>query len=147
MNLIAMKSIYLFEMERMRRTLVQSVVSPVMTTALYFIVFGTAIGSRIEAIDGVTYGAFIIPGLIMLQVMTLCTGNGSFGIYFPKFTGTVYEIFSAPISQFEIVVGFVGAAATKGIIVGLIILSTAWFFVDFTVAHPFMIETVWDSVR
>lgn len=113
MNFIAMKSIYLFEMERMRRTLVQSVVSPVMTTALYFIVFGTAIGSRIEAIDGVSYGAFIIPGLIMLQVMTLCTGNGSFGIYFPKFTGTVYEIFSAPISQFEIVMGFVGAAATK----------------------------------
>lgn len=138
MNLIAMKSIYLFEMERMRRTLVQSVVSPVMTTALYFIVFGTAIGSRIEAIDGVSYGAFIIPGLIMLQVMTLCTGNGSFGIYFPKFTGTVYEIFAAPISQFEIVVGFVGAAATKGMIVGLIILATAWFFVDFTVAHPFM---------
>src|SRR5690606_19977293 len=113
MNIEAMKAIYVFEMARMRRTLLQSVVSPILTTALYFIVFGTAIGSRIEAVDGVSYGAFIIPGLIMLQILTLCTGNGSFGIYFPKFTGTIYEILSAPISQFEILVGYVGAAATK----------------------------------
>lgn len=138
MNIEAMKAIYVFEMARMRRTLLQSVVSPILTTALYFIVFGTAIGSRIEAVDGVSYGAFIIPGLIMLQILTLCTGNGSFGIYFPKFTGTIYEILSAPISQFEILVGYVGAAATKGMIVGLIILVTAYFFVDFRIEHPFL---------
>lgn len=141
MNIEAMKSIYLFEMVRMRRTVLQSVVSPVLTTALYFVVFGTAIGSRIEDVDGVSYGAFIIPGLMMLQMLTLCTGNGSFGIYFPKFTGTIYEILSSPISQFEIVVGYVGAAATKGMIVGFIILVTASFFVDLRIEHPIMMLT------
>lgn len=138
MNIEAMKAIYLFEMVRMRRTILQSVVSPVLTTALYFVVFGTAIGSRIEDVDGVSYGAFIIPGLMMLQMLTLCTGNGSFGIYFPKFTGTIYEILSSPISQFEILVGYVGAAATKGMIVGFIILATAACFVDLRIEHPFV---------
>ncbi len=138
MNFEAIKSIYLFEMARTRRTLLQSVVSPVISTSLYFIVFGTAIGSRIQEVGGVSYGAFITPGLIMLTLLTQCIGNGSFGIYFPKFTGTVYEILSAPISMTEILAGYVGAAATKGLMIGTIILITASFFVDISIAHPFM---------
>ncbi|NSY48680.1 ABC transporter permease [Agrobacterium tumefaciens] len=138
MNFEAVKSIYLFEMARTRRTLLQSVVSPVISTSLYFIVFGTAIGSRIQEVGGVSYGAFITPGLIMLTLLTQCISNGSFGIYFPKFTGTVYEILSAPVAMMEIVAGYVGAAATKGLMIGTIILITASFFVDITIAHPFM---------
>ena len=138
MNFEAIKSIYLFEMARTRRTLLQSVISPVISTSLYFIVFGTAIGSRIQEVGGVSYGAFITPGLIMLTLLTQCISNGSFGIYFPKFTGTVYEILSAPISMTEIVAGYVGAAATKGLMIGTIILITATFFVDIHIAHPFM---------
>jgi ABC-type polysaccharide/polyol phosphate export systems, permease component len=138
MNFEAVKSIYLFEMARMRRTLLQSVVSPVITTSLYFIVFGTAIGSRIQEVDGVSYGSFITPGLIMLTLLTQCIGNGSIGIYFPKFTGTIYEILSAPIAMTEILIGYVGAAASKGLIIGLIILATASFFVDISIAHPVM---------
>jgi len=138
MNFEAMKSIYLFEMARTRRTLLQSVISPVISTSLYFIVFGTAIGSRIQEVEGVSYGAFITPGLIMLTLLTQCVSNGSFGIYFPKFTGTVYEILSAPISMTEILAGYVGAAATKGLMIGTIILITASFFVDISIAHPFM---------
>ncbi|MGQ2952870.1 MAG: ABC transporter permease [Agrobacterium sp.] len=138
MNFEAIKSIYLFEMARTRRTLLQSVISPVISTSLYFIVFGTAIGSRIQEVGGVSYGAFITPGLIMLTLLTQCISNGSFGIYFPKFTGTVYEILSAPVSMTEIVAGYVGAAATKGLMIGTIILITATFFVDIHIAHPFM---------
>ncbi|MEJ8311312.1 ABC transporter permease [Agrobacterium larrymoorei] len=138
MNFEAIKSIYLFEMARTRRTLLQSVISPVISTSLYFIVFGTAIGSRIQEVEGVSYGAFITPGLIMLTLLTQCVSNGSFGIYFPKFTGTVYEILSAPISMTEILAGYVGAAATKGLMIGTIILITASFFVDISIAHPFM---------
>ena len=138
MNFEAIKSIYLFEMARTRRTLLQSVISPVISTSLYFIVFGTAIGSRIQEVEGVSYGAFITPGLIMLTLLTHCVSNGSFGIYFPKFTGTVYEILSAPISMTEILAGYVGAAATKGLMIGTIILITASFFVDISIAHPFM---------
>ncbi|CUW88935.1 ABC transporter permease [Rhizobium pusense] len=138
MNFEAIKSIYLFEMARTRRTLLQSVVSPVISTSLYFIVFGTAIGSRIQEVGGVSYGAFITPGLIMLTLLTQCIGNGSFGIYFPKFTGTIYEILSAPVAMTEILVGYVGAAATKGLMIGTIILITASFFVDISIAHPFM---------
>ncbi|WP_296107129.1 ABC transporter permease [uncultured Agrobacterium sp.] len=138
MNFEAIKSIYLFEMARTRRTLLQSVISPVISTSLYFIVFGTAIGSRIQEVEGVSYGAFITPGLIMLTLLTQCVSNGSFGIYFPKFTGTVYEILSAPISMTEILAGYVGAAATKGLMIGTIILITASFFVDISIAHPVM---------
>ena len=138
MNFEAIKSIYLFEMARTRRTLLQSVISPVISTSLYFIVFGTAIGSRIQEVGGVSYGAFITHGLIMLTLLTQCISNGSFGIYFPKFTGTVYEILSAPVSMTEIVAGYVGAAATKGLMIGTIILITATFFVDIHIAHPFM---------
>ncbi len=138
MNYEAMKSIYLFEMARMRRTLLQSVISPVITTSLYFIVFGTAIGSRIQTVEGVSYGSFITPGLIMLTLLTQCISNGSIGIYFPKFTGTIYEILSAPVAMTEILVGYVGAAASKGLIIGLIILATAACFVDIRIAHPVM---------
>ncbi|MBN8934644.1 MAG: ABC transporter permease [Rhizobium pusense] len=138
MNFEAIKSIYLFEMARTRRTLLQSVVSPVISTSLYFIVFGTAIGSRIQEVGGVSYGAFITPGLIMLTLLTQCIGNDSLGIYFPKFTGTIYEILSAPVAMTEILVGYVGAAATKGLMIGTIILITASFFVDISIAHPFM---------
>ncbi|POO57681.1 ABC transporter permease [Agrobacterium rosae] len=138
MNFEAIKSIYLFEMARTRRTLLQSVVSPVISTSLYFIVFGTAIGSRIQQVDGISYGAFITPGLIMLTLLTQCISNGAFGIYFPKFTGTIYEILSAPVAMSEIVIGYVGAAATKGLMIGTIILITASFFVDISIAHPFM---------
>jgi len=138
MNVHGMAAIYKFEMARMRRTLVQSVVAPVLTTSLYFIVFGAAIGSRIQEVDGVSYGAFIVPGLIMLNLLTQSISNASFGIYFPKFVGTVYELLSAPVSMFEVVVGYVGAAATKSLILGFIILLTASFFVELQIAHPFL---------
>ncbi|CAN7474834.1 ABC transporter permease [Rhizobium sp. LjRoot30] len=138
MNFEAIKAIYLFEMARTRRTLLQSVVSPVISTSLYFIVFGAAIGSRIQEVEGVSYGAFITPGLIMLTLLGQCIGNGSFGIYFPKFVGTIYEILSAPVAMSEIIIGFVGAAATKGMIIGAIILATATFFVDIRIEHPLM---------
>ena len=137
MNLPAMAAIYSFEMARWRRTMLQSVVSPVIATSLYFVVFGAAIGSRITQIEGVPYGAFIVPGLIMLTLLTQSVANASFGIYFPRFTGTIYELLSAPISYLEIVVGYVGAAATKSIILGLIILATAWLFVPLRITHPF----------
>ncbi|MBW9056158.1 ABC transporter permease [Rhizobium mesosinicum] len=138
MNFEAIKSIYYFEMARTRRTLLQSVVSPVISTSLYFIVFGAAVGSRIQQVEGVSYGAFITPGLIMLTLLGQCIGNGSFGIYFPKFTGTIYEILSAPVAMTEILIGYVGAAATKGLIIGTIILLTANLFVDVRIEHPFM---------
>ncbi len=137
MNIEAVKAIYRFEMARARRTVFQSIVSPVISTALYFIVFGSAIGSRITEIEGISYGSFIVPGLIMLMVLTQSIANASFGIYFPKFTGTIYEILSAPISPFEIVVGYVGAAATKSLVLGLIILATAHLFVPLQILHPF----------
>lgn len=136
MNIHAVKAIYSFEMARMWRTIFQSVFSPVLSTSLYFIVFGSAIGSRITEIGGISYGAFIVPGLMMLSLMTQSVSNASFGIYFPKFTGTIYELLSAPVSYFEIVLGFVGAAATKSIIIGAIILATASLFVDLHIAHP-----------
>ena len=138
MNFQAVKSIYRFEMARMRRTLVQSIVAPVLSTSLYFVIFGAAIGSRITEIDGVSYGSFIVPGLIMLAILTESMSNSSFAIYFPKFTGTIFEILSAPVSYAEILLGFVGAAATKSVIIGTIILVTASFFVDIHVAHPFV---------
>ena len=137
MNIEAVRAIYGFEMSRWGRTLMQSIVSPVLSTSLYFIVFGAAIGSRISQIDGVSYGSFIVPGLIMLSLLTESTSNASFGIYFPRFTGTIYEHLSAPVSPFEIVLGYVGAAATKSVILGLIILVTASLFVSVHVAHPF----------
>ena len=136
MNTHAIRAIYRFEMARTWRTLTQSIVSPVLSTALYFVVFGAAIGSRIEQIGDVSYGAFIVPGLIMLSVLTQSISNASFGIYFPKFTGTIYELLSAPISNVEIVLSYVGAAATKSVIVGLIILATASAFVPLQIAHP-----------
>ena len=126
MNIHAIKAIYFFEMARTFRTLLQSIISPVISTALYFIVFGSAIGSRMVAIEGVSYGAFIVPGLIMLTVLIQSVTNASFGIYFPKFIGTIYEPLSAPVSYFEIVVGYVGAAATKSFVIGLIILATSF---------------------
>jgi ABC-2 type transport system permease protein len=137
MNIRAVIAIYQFEMARAVRTLMQTVVAPVISTALYFVVFGSAIGSRIAEVDGVSYGAFIVPGLIMLALLTQSVSNASFGIYFPRFTGTIYEILSAPVSPLEIVIGFAGAAATKSIVLGLIILGTAWFFVPLHIAHPF----------
>jgi ABC-2 type transport system permease protein len=137
MNLRAVWAIYSFEMARTGRTLMQSIVSPVLSTSLYFVVFGAAIGSRITEIEGVSYGAFIVPGLIMLMLLTQSVMNASFGIYFPRFTGTIFEILSAPISFLEIVLGYVGAAATKSIILGLIILATAFLFVPLRIAHPF----------
>lgn len=136
MNIQGVKAIYKFEMARTGRTLLQSIVSPVISTSLYFVVFGAAIGSRIEEIDGITYGSFIVPGLIMLTLLTQSIANASFGIYFPKFTGTIYELLSAPVSYFEIILGYVGAAATKSIILGLIILATAGLFVPIQIAHP-----------
>ncbi len=136
MNLHAIRAIYKFEMARTGRTLLQSIVSPVISTSLYFVVFGAAIGSRIAEIDGISYGAFIVPGLIMLSLLTQSVSNASFGIYFPKFTGTIYELLSAPVSYLEIVVSYVGAAATKSILLGLIILATAGLFVPLQVAHP-----------
>ena len=137
MNLHAVRAIYRFEMARTWRTLMQSIVSPVISTSLYFVVFGAAIGSRITEIDGVSYGAFIVPGLIMLSLLTQSIANASFGIYFPSFAGTIYELLSAPVSPLEIVLGYVGAAATKSIILGLIILATASLFVPLHIAHPF----------
>lgn len=136
MNFQAIRSIYVFEMARFFRTLMQSFISPVISTSLYFVVFGTAIGSRIQEVEGVGYGAFIVPGLIMLSVMTQATSNASFGIYFPKFIGTIYELLSAPISFLEIVIGYVGAAATKAMFIGIVILATSYLFVDITIAHP-----------
>lgn len=136
MNWFGVGAIYRFEMARMRRTLFQSIVAPVISTSLYFIVFGAAIGSRITEIDGVSYGSFIVPGLIMLSLLTESISNASFGIYFPRFSGTIYEVLSAPVSVVEIVLGYVGAAATKSIIIGGIILITANLFVDISIAHP-----------
>jgi ABC-2 type transport system permease protein len=136
MNLHAVRSIYAFEMARTRRTLMQSIISPVISTSLYFVVFGAAIGSRIQQIGGISYGSFIVPGLIMLSLLTQSIANASFGIYFPKFTGTIYELLSAPVSYFEIVVSYVGAAATKSVVLGLIILATAGLFVPLHIAHP-----------
>jgi ABC-2 type transport system permease protein len=136
MNFQAVRAIYLFEMARTWRTLLQSIVSPVLSTSLYFVVFGAAIGSRISDIDGVSYGAFIVPGLIMLSLLTQSIANASFGIYFPRFTGTIYELLSAPVSSLEIVLSYVGAAATKSILLGLIILATASLFVPLRIAHP-----------
>jgi len=136
MNLPAIRAIYKFEMARWGRTFLQSIVSPVIATSLYFVVFGAAIGSRITEIEGVPYGVFIVPGLVMLTLLTQSVANASFGIYFPRFTGTIYELLSAPISAFEIVVGYVGAAATKSILLGLVILATAWLFVPLHIAHP-----------
>lgn len=137
MNFNAVLTIYVFEMRRFFRTITQSLISPVLSTSLYFVVFGAAIGSRIDQVEGVSYGAFIVPGLIMLSVMTQATSNASFGIYFPKFIGTIYELLSAPVSFLEIVAGYVGAAATKALFIGVIILITAFFFVDIQIAHPF----------
>jgi len=136
MNPRAVQAIYRFEMARTGRTVWQSIVSPVLSTSLYFIVFGAAIGTHIAQIDGVAYGAFIVPGLIMLTLLTQSTMNASFGIYFPRFVGTIYEILSAPVSGIEIALGYVGAAATKSIILGLIILATSWLFVPLQIAHP-----------
>ena len=136
MNLYAVRAIYLYEMARTGRTLLQSIVSPVISTSLYFVVFGAAIGSRIQHVEGISYGAFIVPGLIMLMLLTQSTANASFGIYFPRFIGTIYEHLSAPVSYVEMVLGFVGAAATKSIILGLIVLVTAGLFVPLRIAHP-----------
>src|SRR5437764_9503687 len=137
MNVPAVRAIYTYEMARTGRTIMQSIVSPVISTSLYFVVFGAAIGSRITQINGVSYGAFIVPGLVMLSLLTQSVANASFGIYFPKFTGTIYELLSAPISYVEIVLGFVGAAASKSIILGVIILATAGLFVPLHIDHPF----------
>lgn len=137
MNIEAVKALFVFEMSRWKRTLMQSIISPVLSTALYFVVFGAAIGSRISQVEGVSYGAFIVPGLMMMLILTQSTANASFGIYFPRFTGTIYEILSAPISPVEIVLGYVGAAATKSVILALIVLVTASLFVDVRIAHPF----------
>jgi len=136
MNTQAIRAIYTFEMARAGRTLMQSIISPVISTSLYFVVFGAAIGSRFPEVDGISYGAFIVPGLIMLSILTQSLSNASFGIYFPKFTGTIYELLSAPVSYVEIVVSYVGAAATKSIVLGLIILATAWLFVPLRIEHP-----------
>jgi ABC-2 type transport system permease protein len=138
MNFNAIKAIYRTEMARMMRTVVQSIVAPVLSTSLYFVIFGSAIGSRITEIDGVGYGAFIVPGLIMLSIMTESISNSSFAIYFPKFTGTIFELLSAPISFVEVVIGYVGAAASKSVVIGLIILATAGLFVDLHIAHPLL---------
>jgi ABC-2 type transport system permease protein len=136
MNLHAIRAIYLFEMARTWRTLLQSIAAPVISTSLYFVVFGSAIGSRMAQIDGISYAAFIVPGLIMLAILTESISNASFGIYMPKFAGTIYEVLSAPVSALEIVIGYVGAAASKSIVLGLLILATARVFVDFQIAHP-----------
>lgn len=136
MNLYAIRAIYGFEMARAWRTLMQSIASPVISTVLYFVVFGSAIGSRMGQVDSISYGAFIVPGLIMLSLLTQSVSNASFGIYMPRFSGTIYEVLSAPLSYAEIVIGYVGAAATKSIILGLIILATARLFVEFSILHP-----------
>jgi len=137
MNLHAIKAIYRFEMARTRRTIMQSIISPVISTSLYFVVFGSAIGSRMQSVEGVSYGAFIVPGLIMLSVLTESISNASFGIYMPKWSGTIYELLSAPVSPLETVIGYVGAAASKSVILGVIILATARVFVPFEIVHPF----------
>ncbi len=137
MNFYSIRAIYLFEMSRTVRTILQSIATPVISTCLYFIVFGSAIGSRMVEIDGVSYGAFIVPGLVMLTLLMQSVSNASFGIYMPKFNGTIYEVMSAPVSYVEIVIGYVGAAATKSVVLGLIILLTANLFVDYQVMHPF----------
>ncbi len=137
MNLLAIGAIYRFEMNRFFRTFMQSFISPVISTSLYFVVFGAAIGSRIDQVEGVSYGAFIVPGLIMLSVMTQAISNASFGIYFPKFTGTIFELLSAPVNFLEVVIGYVGAAATKSLFIGVVILATSALFVDLQVQHPF----------
>ncbi|MDD9922664.1 MAG: ABC transporter permease [Boseongicola sp.] len=137
MNWNGIQAIWRFEMARFFRSIIQSIVSPVLSTSLYFVVFGAAIGSRIQEVEGVSYGAFIVPGLIMLSVLTQSLQNASFGIYFPKFIGTIYEVLSAPISSLEIVIGYVGAAACKSLMIGAIILITSFFFVDISIAHPF----------
>ncbi|MBT8413215.1 MAG: ABC transporter permease [Boseongicola sp.] len=137
MNWNGIHAIFRFEMARFFRSIIQSIVSPVLSTSLYFVVFGAAIGSRIDEVEGVSYGAFIVPGLIMLSVLTQSLQNAGFGIYFPKFIGTIYEILTAPISSLEIVIGYVGAAATKAMLIGSIILVTSFFFVDITIQHPF----------
>ncbi len=136
MNIRGICAIYTFEMARTLRTLGQSIAAPVISTVLYFIVFGSAIGSRMQSIDGVPYGAFIVPGLIMLTVLGESVSNASFGIYFPRFTGTIYEILSAPLSFIEVMLGYVGAAATKSVIIGTIVLLTSWFFVPLQIIHP-----------
>ena len=136
MNLTAIRAIYVFEMARFFRTLLQSFISPVISTSLYFVVFGAAIGSRIDQVEGVSYGAFIVPGLIMLTVMTQGISNASFAIYFPKFIGTIFELLSAPVNFLEIVLGYVGAAATKALFIGIVILGTSAFFVDLDIQHP-----------
>ncbi len=138
MNIHAIHAIYSFEMSRTFRTVFQSIATPVITTSLYFVVFGSAIGSRMVSIDGVSYGAFIVPGLIMLTVLTESLNNASFGIYMPKFSGTIYELLSAPVSVFEVLAGYVGAAATKSVMLGAIILATARLFVEFEIQHPFV---------
>ncbi len=137
MNWLAIRAIYHHEMDRMRRTVFQSILSPILSTSLYFIVFGSAIGSRIPVIEGVSYGSFIVPGLIMLSLLTLSISNGSFSIFFPKFNGTIYELMAAPISSIEILIGFVGATSTKSILVGVLIIITSSFFVKLEIAHPF----------
>ena len=138
MNYYGVKAIFLHEMNRMRRTLFQSLISPLISTSLYFVVFGSAIGSRITEVDGIPYGSFIVPGMIMLTLLTQSISNSSFGIFFPKFTGTIYELLAAPISSFEIILGFVGAAATKSLIIGFVIIATAGMFVDLSISHPFI---------
>ena len=141
MNIHAVRAIYRFEMARTRRTLMQSIISPVISTSLYFVVFGAAIGSRIQQVEGVSYGAFIVPGLIMLSLLTQSISNASIGIYFPKFTGTIYELLSAPVSYFEAVIAYVGAATTKSVVLGAIILATASLFVPLQIAHPLWMLT------
>ena len=136
MNIYAIRAIYYFEMARTWRTLMESIAAPILTTSLYFIVFGAAIGSRMGEIDGIGYGAFIVPGLVMLSLLSMSISNASFGIYFPKFSGTIYEILSAPVSPTEIVIGYVGAAASKSVILGILMLITARFFVDYEIQHP-----------
>ena len=137
MNYYAIRSIYIFELSRTWRTLMQSIASPILSTSLYFVVFGAAIGSRVGDIEGVTYGAFIVPGLVMLTIMSESVSNASFGIYLPKFTGTIYEVLSAPVSYIEVLIGYVGAAATKSVILGALILATARVFVPYSILHPF----------
>ncbi|MDX2158192.1 MAG: ABC transporter permease [Hyphomicrobiaceae bacterium] len=141
MNIHAIRAIYRYELARTRRTLLQSIVSPVLATSLYFVVFGSAIGSRIPEIDGVAYGAFIVPGLVMLTLLTQSVQNASFGIYFPRFVGTIYELLSAPVSAMEIVLGYVGAAATKSVVLAVLIMITAAFFVPIRILHPVTMVT------
>jgi len=136
MNYYAIRAIYIFEMSRTWRTMMESIAAPILSTSLYFVVFGAAIGSRMGEIDGISYGAFIIPGLVMLSLLSMSISNASFGIYFPKFSGTLYEVLTAPVSAFEVVIGYVGAATSKSVILGILILLTAHLFVDYQIAHP-----------